>query len=189
MKMEDVEIILKKAKVSDNFSKREKYLTKYQKKTTGSKKIIIIALIILIFLYIWMRKSLSLKYSIFLITIALIIAAFVVGGLIYISRRLKQKIEKVVDSNAPLLYFESDIVKVYERNKRINTSSHHSTKITLYYIILSNNIEIEISKLQFTEIISKNIDTVRLYFFEDILTEYIYARDVFDIELLQKGEL
>lgn len=178
----EIENLLKNAKVCDDFVKREAYLAKYQKKSDKTKVILTVTLVVGIILYMLMRKSLSFRDSIPFLIIEIVIASLVAGGLIYVNKRLKNKVSKIISTNAPLLCFESEILSAY--TKAENYGWEYNCTTICYYMRLNKEIKIEITEPQYEDIMNKKFSKARIYFFEEILKEYNYDTKVFDVELM-----
>ena len=178
----EIENLLKNAEVCNDFVKREEYLVKYQKKSDKTKIILIGTLIVTIILYMLMRKSLSFIDSIPFLIAEIVIASLVAGGLIYVNKRLKNKVIKIISTNAPLLCFESEILSAYTKAETYDWENNCT--IICYYMRLNNEIKIEITESQYEDIMNKKFSNARIYFFEEILKEYNYDTKVFDVELM-----
>jgi len=182
----EIENLLKNAKVCNDFGKREEYLAKYQKKSDKTKVILIATLIVAIILYMLMRKSLSFRDSIPFLIVEIVIASIVVAGTMYINKRLKNKIAKIISNDSPLLCFESEIHNVFTKREPTFTGSADMRQVNIiwHYMRLKNDVKIKITESQYEQIKDKKYNRARIYFFEDILKEYNYDPNVFDIELL-----
>ena len=182
----EIENLLKNAKVCDDLGKREEYLAKYQRKSGKTKIILIVTLIVASILYMLMRKSLSFRDSMPFLIAEIVIATFIVGATMYINKRLKNKITKIISTNAPLLYIESKIYDVFTKrdsNPFPKSADIRSMNILWYYMRLKNDVKIKITESQYEQIKDKKFNKAKIYFFEDILMEYNCDPNVFNIEL------
>ena len=175
----NMEKMLNSAQIESDFNKREEYLNKYINKGNSTKKLILIGLVILLIIYILCRRSVSFRDTMFFMAIAIPFFAFIFGILIYLTQKFKIKVKKIIDTNEPLLYFESDIMKLYKiKQFDRNLNRDHFW----YYIDLKDGVTIDILEWQYDDFLARDIQKVKIYFFKSLLVDKSISTKVFDVE-------
>ena len=92
----------------------------------------------------------------------------------YTSHDLVNKVKRIIDTNEPLLYFESDILKLY----KIRFKKHYHR----FYIDLKDNITLDILKSEYDNFLANDIRKVKIYFFKSLLIDKSLSIKSFDVE-------
>lgn len=179
MENKNLNKMIEKSIVSNDTNKREEMIKRYTTQTVKDSALIIIGIVIYLLI---MLPFLSLsEYPTMLLAIAIIlflIVTFNVGKTIYGTRKIKNELLKAINNNQPLMCFEANVLQINNKKKELpdNRGWHLQP-----YILLDDEIEIEISNDKCELLNSATNKKIRIYYFEELLKN----KNLFDLEVVE----
>lgn len=168
--------IIKNSQISEDYSKKETILKKYIKNKNSKLSVVITCLIMVLFIsyvlfvcYSSTRTTNELPI-IFIIAFLLTATPFIIIGMPkFISyNKLRLIVKQIKKPDEPLMYLDSKIVDKYKKEK--NYTNRNGWYIQAY-ILLENDIELEISENLYNKIQSEKLKCIKLTYFKNTIKD------------------
>lgn len=167
MEHKNLDKLIINSKPTNDLEIYNKYFYKYKAELNLYKTpIFLISVLLFVFAILYFISALTMPYfkSFWIIIIIFVILVCILFNIIYKYTKLNNQLKHITFNNSPLLCYKIDLVNIYKKKQEYDRGWY-----LRYFLILDNEIELEINNEQYESLIEQHMKKVKIYFFEDLL--------------------
>lgn len=159
--------MLEYAQVINRTDLLEEIKHEYSQKEKGNIIALIMFFIMSIFMCSLATKIEDVEEAKIIFVGAIVFFGFIFIIMIFNILGAKKRLNEVIKNNEPMLCYSGDVVSIDKVNGRKN-------KHDRYYIELTNDIRLRISRKLYVELIDREVKRVNVYFYEKTLKDNVF---------------